>query len=403
MLSDFRALPILAAAAPGEWAGTTDVSGDRMRKSKRLLIAALIATTITGAAEGPATPLVPLPPAWGLMGNGGPLALPGNCEIGTDSQQSFDGKPLLSVRCANAALPSFGGARNTLDSSRYRGKRVRVSGWLMVTGVEDVTTAQYGNVAGEASLWLAVGSASNGFRQDRMQNRVLKGTTGWEQREFVADIPADNNNLMVGFWMQGKGQVWMRDINVEEVPATVALTPFAGEIGPDFSLAARAAPRPEMHFLPPPEKWLAMGGTGFELCDSGVDAQLLSSGQRNLTIACSISSNVALRQSFVAQPWWGKRVRFSAWIRTRDVEPLPEAGSQGGAGLYMSASGAQGAAVNVTGTTDWQYRELVMQIPRNTQWLPLGLMLVGRGQVWARDFKFEEVPADTPVTPGVLR
>lgn len=376
-----------------------------MRRTTRLLIAALVITTIAQAAEGPATPLVRLPPDWGLMGNGGPLALPGNCETGTDSQQSFDGKALLSVRCANAALPSFGGVRNTLETARYRGKRVRVSGWLKVDGVEDVTTTRYGQVTGEAGLWLAVGSAISGYRQDRMQNRTLKGTTGWEQRDFVIDVPADNNNFMVGFWMQGKGQVWMRDISVEEVPSTVALTPFGAEIGPDFSLAVRTAPRPDAGVLAPPEKWLAMGGTGFELCDSGVDVQLLDSGQRNLTIACGVANNVALRQSFVAQPYWGKRVRFSAWIRTKDVEPLPEAGPRGGAGLYMSASGAQAAGVNLnlTGTTEWQYRELVMDVPRNSQWLPLGLMLVGSGQVWGRDFKFEEVPATTPVTPGMFR
>jgi len=373
-----------------------------MRKSTGLLIAALITTNIAWAAEGPATPLVPLPAVWGSMGNGGPQALPGNCEIGTDSQKTHDGKPLLSIRCANSALPSFGGARNTVESARYRGKRVRVSGWLMVTGVEDVTTSQYGKVAGEAGLWLAVGSATNGARQDRMQNRALRGTTGWEQRDFVVDVPVDSNNLMVGFWMQGKGQVWMRDINVEEVPATVALTPFADVVGPDFSLAARTAARPDARYLPPPEKWLTVGSGGFELCDSGVDAQLLTSGQHNLTIACRVSSTVFLRQSFAAQPYWGKRVRLSAWIRTRDVEPLPEAGAQGGAGLFINTRNAV-VHMNVTGTTDWRYQELVMDVPRNSPWLPLGLWLVGRGQVWARDFKFEEVSAATPVTPGLIR
>jgi hypothetical protein len=172
-----------------------------------------------------------------------------------------------------------------------------------------------------------------------MQNRALKGTTGWEQREFVVDVPVDSNNLMVGFWMQGKGQVWMRDINVEEVPATVALTPFAGEVGPDFSLAARAAPRADARFLPPPEKWLAMGGAGFELCDSGVDAQLLNSGQRNLTIACSVANNVALRQSFVARPYWGKRIRLSAWIRRRTAHAAAEATLSGAATAPITERG----------------------------------------------------------------
>ncbi len=34
----------------------------------------------------------------------------------------------------------------------------------------------------------------------------------------------------------------------------------------------------------------------------------------------------------------------------------------------------------------------------NSTWVFVGLTLSGKGQVWARDFKFEEVSRDTPVT-----
>ncbi len=375
-----------------------------MCRSTRALLAMLVATGIVQAAENPPpVPLVPLGATWNFMGNGGPMALPGSCEIGTDSQKSENGQPLPSVRCTNATLPSFGGARYSIPSEGYRGKRVRVSGWLMTSNIEDMSTAQYAKVTGEAGLWIGIGSLGRGTRADRMPDRTLKGSTGWEQREFVVDVPVDNGQIQVGFWMQGKGQVWMRDIKIEEVPATVALTTFSTDVeGPDLSLASRGVAGSSDRFQPPPEKWLAIGGQGFELCDSGVDAQMLQAGQRNLTIACSVATNAQLRQALVATRYWGKRMRFSGWIRSENVEGVPELNGQGGAGIYMTVTGSSSPTLhaNVSGTTAWQYRELVMDIPRDSLYIPIGIGIFGTGQVWGRDFKFEEVSLDTPLTPA---
>jgi hypothetical protein len=371
----------------------------------RVLLATLLAATIVHAAEGP-PPLAPLPATLGLMGNGGPLGLPGTCETGIDNQKSMDGKRVYSVRCTNSNLASYGGVRQTFDTAQFRGKRVRVSGWLMASGIEAVNIPQFAAVPAEAGLWVAVGSASKGFRMDHMENRTIKGSTDWVQRDFVVDIPEDNNNVMVGFWVQGKGQIWARDLSIEEVPKTVALNTFASDpqqpAGPDLSLAALpgASVRAGDPFQLPPPKWLVFGTPGFELCDIGVDAQLAKLGQLNLSIACSIPKNAGLRQAPEAAPWWGKRVRFSCWIKTEKVIPQEGADAAGGAGLFLGVSGTQSPTVGfrVSGTTDWQYRELVMDVPRKSQWMPMGLALNGSGQVWVRDLKFEEVSRDTPVT-----
>jgi hypothetical protein len=383
-----------------------------MSTTARMLLAALLATSTVDAAEGlqsvgsgssPPPQLASLPVGWSLMGNGGPLALPGSCEIGVDREKSLPEKQQYSIRCTNNVLPSFGGARQTIaDAARFRGKRVRVSAWLMATGIESVANAQYPGATGEGGLWLAVGSARKGQRTDRMPDRTLKGSTGWEYRDFVADIPADNDLLQVGYWMQGKGQIWMRDVMVEEVPDTVAVNfprNKEREAGPDFTLQAVA--RADERFLPPPAQWLAMGARGFELCDIGVDAQLLKSGTRNLSIACSVPQSAVLRQVPEALPWWGKRVRFSAMIKTQNLDPLSGGGQDGGVTMYLSATATNSPnlTARVTGNSDWQYREIVMDIPRGSAYLPLGFSLTGSGQMWARDLKFEEVSRDTPVTP----
>jgi hypothetical protein len=354
-----------------------------------------------------------LPPAWRTLGNGGPNTLPGRCDLGIDSQKAGDGSPSYSVRCANAALPSFGGAQMSFDVQPYRGKRVRVSAQIMASGVESVADARYPNAVGEAGLWIAVGALRDGLKSDRMENRTIKGSTGWEIRDFVVDMPNDVSQLQVGYWMQGKGQIWMRDLKVEEVPLTVAVNfdrnaPRPNAI-PALSLAPVSEPRPTDRFLPPPQRWLALGEQNFELCDAGIDAKLLASGQRNLSIACKVPVRAYLRHTIEAQPWWGKRVRFSAWLKTEGVEPRTDGGGKPGASLYLSTTGAGDATTReatVTGTTDWTYHELVLDIPVGSAspYIPMGLSLVGTGQLWARDFKFEEVPRDASLpVPAALQ
>ena len=349
-------------------------------------------------------PLALLSPTWSFMGNGGPLALPGRCDLGTDTQRSTTDTPLYSVRCTSNVLPSFGGARMSFDLAPYRGKRVRISAELMAADIANVPNPQYPHVVGEAGLWIGVVTPGEGQRADRMQDRTIKGTTGWVTRDFVVDIPANASQLQAGYWMQGKGQVWMRNLKVEVVPDTVPVNFDRNAVRPDqlpaLTLAPSSDPRPEDRFLPPPQKWLALGEPNFELCDAGIDARMLSAGQRNLSIACSVPIRAYLRQAFESHPWRGKRVRLSAWIKTENVVPRLEGAGRPGATLYLSATDTNGPLYEavVIGTTEWTYQELVADIPAGAPYIPIGISLVGTGQVWARDLKFEEVTRDTPVS-----
>ena len=54
-----------------------------------------------------------------------------------------------------------------------------------------------------------------------MQPRAVKGTTEWQYRDFVVDVPKDSRRSMLGFWMEGKGQLWVRDLKVETVSKKV--------------------------------------------------------------------------------------------------------------------------------------------------------------------------------------
>jgi hypothetical protein len=207
------------------------------------LIVALLATSAYAAESQlnamPAPRLAPLPQGWAPMGSGGggPHQLPGVCEHGVDSQSSDDYPQLLSIRCTNESVPSFGGVWQGVAATNYQGKRVKVSGWVKVTGVVRVENARYPAAPGEAGLYLGVRSPSKGLQQDRMSarstNGTIKGSTDWEYREFVVDVPKDSRALQIGFWMEGKGQVWARGMQVETVSKKVPLNfqPVGAEFG----------------------------------------------------------------------------------------------------------------------------------------------------------------------------
>ncbi len=202
----------------------------------KLLIAALLVAAVAQAAPA----LAPVPFGWSAMGNGGALALPGRCELGVDSEMAAGGQENFSILCTNEHLPSFGGLNKRVESTQFRGKRVRYSAWLKGADIADVNLPDRAPVEGTAGLFFGV-AMTTGVKMDRTQGRVFKGNTAWEQFDFVVDVPENTTYMFAGFWMQGKGQLWVRDIKVEEVPLSVPVNFNWGDgkqapVVPDLSL-----------------------------------------------------------------------------------------------------------------------------------------------------------------------
>ena len=110
------------------------------------------------------------------------------------------------------------------------------------------------------------------------------------------------------------------------------------------------------------------------------------------------SSFGTLMQQISAKNYQGKRVRFQALVKTRDVSNW--------AGLWMNAlrsrDGYPAAFYNsqdkpITGTTDWQLRSVTLDIPEDATTLNFGVIDAGRGQVWIDELSLEVVGKDVPV------
>jgi hypothetical protein len=113
----------------------------------------------------------------------------------------------------------------------YRGKRVRLSGYVMTRDVADA-----------AGLWMDVqgGGGSTGF--DNMQNRPIRGTSDWTRYDVVLDVPANSAGIGFGFLLQGRGRAWVDDLRLDVVGTDVPSTNMVPKLEAD-SMKAEAQTR----------------------------------------------------------------------------------------------------------------------------------------------------------------
>lgn len=104
-----------------------------------------------------------------------------------------------------------------------------------------------------------------------------------------------------------------------------------------------------------------------------------------------------LMQSFQAQHYLGKRVRFRGFVKSDAV--------WGWAGLWMRVDSGSSAVAfdnmqnrSINGTTDWHRYDVVLDVPKDATSISFGVLLTGPGAVWLSNTSFEVVDSDVPTT-----
>lgn len=126
-----------------------------------------------------------------------------------DVARSGDASLRLEAR-GNRRTREWAVAVQMLDASAWRGKKVRLAGWLRT---ED---------AGSGHLWMRIDGIIEGeaalIAVDNMEKRFLEGTRGWTAREVVLEVPPESVTILYGAMITGDGTVWADDLAVEEAP-----------------------------------------------------------------------------------------------------------------------------------------------------------------------------------------
>lgn len=107
-----------------------------------------------------------------------------------------------------------------------------------------------------------------------------------------------------------------------------------------------------------------------------------------------------MMQSFDAGDYARKRVRFSGYVKAREVQEW--------AGLWMRVDGEgdppQTLAFDnmkgrpIQGSKDWARYDVVLDVRRDATRIYVGILLHGRGTVWLSGVTFEVVGTDVPTT-----
>ncbi len=129
-----------------------------------------------------------------------------------DTTIKHDGKASAAIKFTCGAESEFGSLAQAIAADDYRGKRVRLSGWLKTENADSV------------GLWMRLDGNRRTLGFDNMMTRAVKGTTDWKQYEVVLDVPAEAVNIVFGTLISGKGEVWADDFKLEIVGQDVRST-----------------------------------------------------------------------------------------------------------------------------------------------------------------------------------
>lgn len=184
---------------------------------KTFFVFALVLISVPALAQTPKsepqTKTADLQPPTGWRKSG---SHPENYEIYLDSTVKRSGKASGAIKSKPSATKGgFATMLQGIKPDNYRGKRIRLSGYLKTENVTDYS-----------GFWLRIDDTESGWHLDfdNMQNRPVKGTSDWKKYEVVLDVPDKAGLIGFGVNLSGSGQVWVDDIQLEVVGKDIAST-----------------------------------------------------------------------------------------------------------------------------------------------------------------------------------
>ena len=132
-------------------------------------------------------------------------------QAGIDHSVKHSGRSSLYLRSTGAGVAGDS-VRQRIRADAYRGKRVRLTGWI------NTDKAEQGG-----ALWLRVDMQNGDYVLDNVVE-LKPQHPAWNQMQLVADVPTDALGISFGVRMKGQGQVWADDLKLEPVGDSVPTT-----------------------------------------------------------------------------------------------------------------------------------------------------------------------------------
>ena len=122
-----------------------------------------------------------------------------------DSSEPHGG--MRSLRIDNIGPEPYGAIAQAVGAAPEVGKVVRLSGWLKTRDAND----------GGAALTLLVMQGGAILMENVMQDRTVKGTTGWTRYAITLPVGKGADRVEAGAKLYGRGSLWFDDVVLEFV------------------------------------------------------------------------------------------------------------------------------------------------------------------------------------------
>ena len=320
---------------------------------------------------------------------------PSQYDGGIDNSTYHSGKASTYIESAVDEPINSAHRGRKLDVKDYLDKRIRFSGFVK-TNSNELTASIEMFVFGEPMLGKDGQSGYGGYGarilgRDNMADRLIHGKVEWQKYDIVLDIPPDAEGIYISLTIEGKGRVWFDDITLsvadDDVPVT-NLYRFAepGNVGFEQGLT----------------RW-GSTSTMSRAYELGIDEDTKYEGNASGVLSSTYDTaqgNVFyyLVQNIRTDNYKGKKVRFSAQIKTENVEDKATfwVGVRDLADAPMSPNTS--GSVERKGTTDWQKYEAEIDVPDDSLYFLMFIGLQGKGKMWIDDVRLEVVGDYVPAT-----
>ncbi|MEK5146991.1 AraC family transcriptional regulator [Psychrobacillus sp. FSL K6-4615] len=137
-----------------------------------------------------------------------------------------------------------------------------------------------------------------------------------------------------------------------------------------------------------------LSGSYTELYELTVDDKVFHTGTKSGLLFAKGEANEqqfgTMMQGFQAENYKNKRIKMSCFLKTEQVTKC---------GAWLRVDNVSGDTLqfdnmdsrSIHGTTDWNHYSIVLDVPEESASIHFGVLLVGKGKVWADGFRFEEV------------
>jgi hypothetical protein len=182
-----------------------------------LALAGFLATLATAPAA--LAKELPLPLAWHFSRN---YPLDDDYAAGLTDIGTHGGKTCGYIKSGLHTPKGWGDVNQAFKADRFRGKRLRLTGWLKPIDVH-----------GRGLMWVRIdGKGGKILAMDAMFDRAVSGSSGWKRHAIVLDVDPAAEVINFGVELNGTGALCFDDLKFDVVGKSVGTTLNVPREGP---------------------------------------------------------------------------------------------------------------------------------------------------------------------------